>query len=129
MVHHGGRTVRGFTLMEVMIALMIFGLLAMTVQQVTSGYMGAYNRLEGQVMATWIAQNRMAEMRMQDGLPGVSESTDELEFGPWEWEIETVISVTEDPAMRRVDLTIGRIDPNYTESRQQLVFTGYLGEH
>lgn len=120
----------GFTLIEVMIALMIFGLLAATLQQVASGYMGNYRRIEGQTLATWIARNRMAEMRLQDELPGTGESDEELSFGPYDWEIETTISNTQDPAMRRVEMTLYRISEQSTIRRQQqLVFTGFLGQH
>ncbi|WP_202405631.1 MULTISPECIES: type II secretion system minor pseudopilin GspI [Halomonadaceae] len=118
---------RGFTLMEVMIALMIFGLLAATLQQVASGYISNYRRIESQTMASWIAQNRLTEMRLQDQMPATGESDDEVAFGGHEWEIETVVSATEDPAIRRVEMTLYRVAPN-GDPVQQLVFTGFLGQ-
>ena len=129
MRRHSGRAA-GFTLIEVMIALMIFGLLAATLQQVASGYMGNYRRIEGQTLATWIARNRLAEMRLQEELPGTGESDEELSYGPYDWEIETSISSTQDPAMRRVEMTVYRISEQGTTRRQQqLVFTGFLGQN
>lgn len=119
---------RGFTLMEVMIALMIFGLLAATLQQVASGYMNSYRRVESQTMAAWIAQNRLTEMRLQDEMPSTGESDDELEFGGYEWEMETVVSATDDPAIRRVEMTLHRMDQNRREGVRQLVFNGFLGQ-
>lgn len=120
---------RGFTLLEVMIALIIFGLLALTIQQAASGYMGHYNRLEGQTMANWIAQNEMAEIRLRQELPDITESTDRDEFANREWEISRVVSSTEDPTMRRVELEIKRYDETYQEYRTQLFFDGFVGEH
>ncbi|WP_179105733.1 type II secretion system minor pseudopilin GspI [Vreelandella utahensis] len=117
----------GFTLMEVMIALMIFGLLAATLQQVASGYMNNYRRIESQTMASWIAQNRLTEMRLQDQMPATGESDDEVEFGGHEWEVETAVSDTEDPAIRRVEMTLYRVDQR-GDPVQQLVFTGFLGQ-
>ena len=129
-MRQGNRKAAGFTLVEVMIALMIFGLLAATLQQVASGYMGNYRRIEGQTLATWIARNRLAEMRLQDELPGTGESDEELTYGPYDWEIETSISSTEDPAMRRVEMTVYRIDEQRASRRQQqLIFTGFLGQN
>lgn len=119
---------RGFTLMEVMIALMIFGLLAAMLQQVASGYINNYRRIESQTMASWIAQNRLTEMRLQDQMPGTGESDEELEFGGHEWEMETNVSETEDPAIRRVEMTLYRLTGSRGERRQQLVFTGFLGQ-
>ncbi len=119
----------GFTLIEVMIALMIFGLLAATIQQVASGYMDHYRRLEGQTMATWIAQNQMAELRLQEEMPGTGESDQEISFGSYEWEVERTVSATEDPAMRRVDFTLYRVQDGPGEPQRQLVFSGFLGQN
>lgn len=119
----------GFTLMEVMIALMIFGMLALTIQQVSSGYMGHYHRLEGQTMATWIAQNRLAEMRLEEDLPGEGESDEELEFGGHNWELAIAVSGTEDPLIRRVDITVSRLNQVAGDARRQRVFSGFLGEN
>lgn len=124
----GAVRVRGFTLMEVMIALMIFGLLAAMLQQVASGYMSNYRRIEGQTMASWIAQNRLTEMRLQDQMPATGESDDELEFGGHEWKVETDIRNTEDAAIRRVEMTLYRVQSNQGNPVQQLVFTGFLGQ-
>lgn len=129
MMNSQGHRLAGFTLVEVMIALMIFGLLAATLQQVASGYMGNYRRIEGQTMATWIARNRLAEMRLQDEMPGTGESDEEVSYGPHEWEVETDISNTEDPAMRRVEMTVYRLDDQGAGRQQQLVFTGFLGQN
>lgn len=123
------RTMAGFTLVEVMIALMIFGLLAATLQQVASGYMGNYSRIESQTMATWIARNRLAEMRLQDELPGTGTSDEEVEYGSHEWEVETEISTTEDPDMLRVEMTVYRIDDQTSDKLQQILFTGFLGRN
>ncbi|TVP60267.1 MAG: type II secretion system protein GspI [Halomonadaceae bacterium] len=127
--HPCSRHPNGFTLMEVMIALMIFGMLALTIQQVSSGYMGHYHRLEGQTMATWIAQNRMAEMRLEETMPAEGDSDEELEFGGHQWELAISVSGTEDPFMRRVDITVSRIDQGFGDARRQRVFSGFLGEN
>jgi len=69
-------------------------------------------------------------MRLQDELPGTGESDEELSYGPYDWEIETDISNTEDPAIRRVEMTVYRINERVANRRQQqLVFTGFLGQN
>lgn len=119
---------RGFTLMEVMIAMMIFGLLTAMLQQIVSGYINNYRRIESQTMASWIAQNRLTEMRLEDKMPGTGESDDEITFGGHDWEMETVVSNTEDPAIRRVEMTLYRLQGRQDKRVQQLVFTGFLGK-
>lgn len=124
----GHRSNRGFTLIEVMIALMVFGLLAAMLQEVASSYIGNYRRIESQTMASWIAQNRLTEMRLQDQMPGTGSSDEEVEFGGHDWELETEISETEDPAIRRVEMTLYLAPEGQGERRQQLLFTGFLGQ-
>ena len=123
------QAITGFTLIEVMIALMVFGLLAATLQQVASGYMGNYRRIESQTMATWIARNRLAEMRLENQLPATGDSDDEIEYGSYDWEMETTVSNTDDPAMRRVEMTLYRIEEPGSRRMRQLVFTAFLGQH
>lgn len=122
------RALPGFTLVEVMIALMVFGLLAATLQQVATGYMGNYRRIESQIMATWIARNRLAAMRLEDELPGTGNSDDEVEYGSHDWAIETSVSNTDDPGMRRVEMTFYRIEEPGSRRLKQLVYTGFLGQ-
>ena len=53
---------RGFTLLEVMIALVIFGLVATVIQKVTSQNIAQYERIRLKTIANWIAENKMVEV-------------------------------------------------------------------
>ncbi|MFE8071730.1 type II secretion system minor pseudopilin GspI [Marinobacteraceae bacterium S3BR75-40.1] len=120
---------RGFTLIEVLVALLIFGLLATTIQRTASLYFDHYERIEAKTFATWIAQNELAEMRLSDTFPSPGNSRDELTYADQDWVVETQIAVTQDATMRRVELTISKIDPTSGDAHQQLVYEGFLGEH
>ncbi|GCW92103.1 type II secretion protein GspI [Escherichia coli] len=51
---------RGFTLLEVMLALAIFALAAMAVLQIASGTLSNQQILEEKTVAGWVAENQTA---------------------------------------------------------------------
>ena len=51
---------RGFTLLEVMLALAIFALVAMAVLQIASGALSNQQILEEKTVAGWVAENQTA---------------------------------------------------------------------
>lgn len=120
---------KGFTLIEVLMALLIFGMIAATVQHAASLYFSHYERIENKTMATWIAENRLAELRLAEQFPGLGKQTEEVRFANEDWFTETVISATPEPLMRRVEIAVDLIGANDGERRRQVVFEGYLGQH
>ena len=55
---------RGFTLMEVMVALMVFALVSTAVSRVTSQGAQQALYLQRKTIATWIVENKLTEMRV-----------------------------------------------------------------
>lgn len=97
---------RGFTLIEVLVALMVFGLIATAASQIGSQYMGSFERVRDLTLASWIAGNRMNEVRLQEEFPSVSESSDELEYAGRRWRVITDVSDTDEESMRRVEVRV-----------------------
>lgn len=97
---------RGFTLIEVLVALMVFGLIASAASQVGSQYMGSFERVRDLTLASWIAGNRMNEIRLQEEFPPVSKSSDELEYAGRRWRVITDVSDTDEESMRRVEVRV-----------------------
>lgn len=119
---------KGFTLIEVLVALLIFGLLATTIQRTASLYFDHYGRIEAKTFATWIAQNRLAEMRVNDSFPAPGNSREEMTYADQDWVVETLIEAT-GQGIRRVEMTIHKIDQTTGEERQQLIYEGFLGQN
>lgn len=118
----------GFTLLEVMVALLIFALFAAAVQRAASQYYGDYERIEAKTLATWIAENRVAELRLASSLPPVADNTDETDFAGEHWRVETNVKNTQDSTIRRVDVTVSLFGSNASKPKQQLVFSGFVGK-
>jgi type II secretion system protein I len=70
----------GFTLLEVMVALIIAALALAATMASISQMVDAGTTLRERTYASWIAENRIAEMRLQNVLPEVDDSSGEVEF-------------------------------------------------
>lgn len=84
--------IRGFTLVEVMVALAIvaFGLTALFTA--TSQTVNASAYLREKTLAQWIALNRISEARIEGQPPADEEMSGELEYAGqnWRWELKTI---------------------------------------
>jgi general secretion pathway protein I len=99
---------RGFTLIEVLVALLIFGLIATAAAQVGSQYIASYERVRDKTLAAWLAENRINEIRLQSSLPATSSAASDQEFGPYRWQVITRVTATADANIRRVEVSVGR---------------------
>lgn len=111
---------RGFTLIEVLVALMVFGLIATAASQVGSQYIGNFERVRDLTLASWLASNQMNEIRLQEDFPSVAENSEEVEYAGRRWRVITTVSETDEPTMRRIEVDIqayrGSGDPDQIQS-------------
>jgi general secretion pathway protein I len=103
---HAGRS-RGFTLIEVMVALLIVsvGLAALMITVSSTARTSGY--LRDKTVAQWIALNRISEVRlnMNTGAPGsmgTAADTGELNFANRTWHYDTRYFDTNVASMKRV---------------------------
>ncbi|OZB17690.1 MAG: type II secretion system protein GspI [Marinobacter sp. 34-60-7] len=118
----------GFTLLEVLVALLVFGLIATAAAEVGSNYISSYERIRDRTLAAWVADNRINELRLQDELPGISENSDDTEFGNYRWRVTTDVQGTEEPTMRRVDIRIEKYPADGGEPFQIHTLSAFLGQ-
>jgi len=64
------------------------------------------DRLGQRTLATWVASNRLAELRMARQFVGTGSQTAEAELGGLRWRTEETYSVTPDPNISRVDIQV-----------------------
>ncbi len=118
----------GFTLIEVLIALLVFGLIAGAASEVGSQYINSYERIRDKTLAAWIAENRMNELRLSEEFPGVGENANELDYGEYRWLVISEVIDTEEPTIRRVEVTVERFMGIGDESRPVHTLSGFIGE-
>ena len=115
----------GFTLIEILVAVAILAVaLAATTRAAslaTDGTLETRQRL----LATWAAQNRVAELRARRIFPAVASTRLNTEQGGLALVIEETVNDTQNPTIRRVDLAVGDArDPNRVLTR----LTAYVAQ-
>ncbi len=104
---------RGFTLIEVLVALVIVGLGMMAVFGQLNQMLTATARLRDKTLATWIAVDRITELQANGEYPRIGERSDDLKMGRSEWTYTIRTSEIPGMDMRRVDVTVSYVDtPN-----------------
>ncbi|WP_417594649.1 type II secretion system minor pseudopilin GspI [Oceanospirillum sp.] len=99
---------QGFTLLEVMIALAILAVASAGLLTASSGYVRQSSQLEQRVIANWVAQNKINELRLAGSPPGIGESRSETELAGRHFLLKTQIFSTESPFLVRVELEVYR---------------------
>lgn len=97
---------RGFTLIEVMVALTIVVLGMAAVWSGSSQATINASRLQKKTFANWIAMNRLAEMRLERSWPEVGRSDGDVEFANQEWRWFANVTQTQVEDMRRVEVSV-----------------------
>jgi general secretion pathway protein I len=116
---------RGFTLIEVLAALVIVALgMLGVIQAVTqTARNGVY--LREKTLAHWIAMNVITEHRLLSAPPDVSESSDEVDFAGQRWLWTMTVTQTEVESLRRMDVAVRLADR--PEGEALTTVTGFYG--
>ena len=117
---------RGFTLLEVLVALAIFAVSALVLLQQSGRSARQLYTLESRTLADWIAENELARLRLQANLPATGEKRSEIRFGSRDWILLTDVESTTRDDLRRVSVRV--FEPTNAD---QHVFelTGFVGRH
>jgi general secretion pathway protein I len=124
MISRPFRRAAGFTLIEVMVALAIAALSLAAVAASDSQMIEAGSTMQERTYASWIAQNKIAEMRLANTQPEVSETNGELEFAELEWGWRAIVSETGVEDLYRVDVEISYAGSDAVLRR----VSGFIGE-
>lgn len=99
---------KGFTLLEVMVALVILavGMSALVRAAGSNASSAAY--LKSRTFAQWVAANRINEIRLQHQWPATGSQSGRVFFAGVEWAWRQKTQNTQDKDIRRVDVTVQR---------------------
>lgn len=100
----------GFTLIEVLVALVIVSLGMMAVQTQMNRYALTAGYMEDKTLASWIGTNKVVELSTLQAWPEVGSSDDDVEFAGRQWVMEIEISETQVENLRRVDVNVSYAD-------------------
>ncbi len=97
---------KGFTLLEVMIALAILAVASAGLLTASSGFVRQSGQLEQRVVANWAAQNWMNELRLSGTPPRIGESRAEAQLAGRRFLLKAETRSTESPLLVRVELKV-----------------------
>lgn len=115
---------RGFTLLEVLVALVVATLALGAVLAAVSQMADTGLTMRERTYASWIGQNKITELRLANVIPEVSESSGEIEYAGQEWAWSANISETGVENLFRIDVDVSR--PGSDDIIRSLV--GFIGE-
>ncbi|TXR53504.1 prepilin-type N-terminal cleavage/methylation domain-containing protein [Reinekea thalattae] len=87
------RASRGFTLVELMIALFIFALLASTITLTNIQSLRTARQLDEQLQGRWVNQNVLTEMRLAESFPRSGSTDREYEYNGQTWLVDIEVQV------------------------------------
>ena len=97
---------RGFTLLEVMVAVTIFAAVAMTITDTSSMRINNLLSMHTSTLASFVAENRLTEIRIAGPAPAAGDSTDTVRMAGRDWYLYTHVEETQFPGVRRVEVAV-----------------------
>ena len=122
---------RGFTLLEVMVALAIFAIVAAVVLTAAGRSVNNAGRLEALTLAGWIADNRLTELQLQQPAPDIGREDQELEFGGRQWQTLSEVETSGTPGLLRIRVWVAEVESRRGDDsiseRAVTSLTGFVG--
>jgi len=97
---------RGFTLIEILVALAVLSIAALTALRASGNAVNNIHALKQQSFAHWLALNKSAELELASSAweQGKMEGTELMANQRWYW--RAAVHETPEPEMRRVELSV-----------------------
>lgn len=117
------RRLLGFTLIEILVALAIVAIGLAAAVRATYQVTAATENTRLRLVATWVAQDRLAEHSARADWPAPGPASGRANQGPFAFAWSETVSATADPALRRIDIAVAEAArPDYVVARLE----GYL---
>lgn len=117
---------RGFTLVEVLVALVVVALGLTALMVAVNGTARTSGFLRDKTLAQWIALNRLSEVRLNVTKFGQNTDVGELDFGSRKWHYDTRYFDTSIASMKRVVVRVYLGDAK-TKGNPIVQAVGFLG--
>ena len=96
----------GMTLLEVMVALFIFAVTGTAIMKSASEHLTGVGHIEDITLATWVANNRLTQLHLDNTWPVKNKKKGEQEMGRRKWYWQQVVTKTNDKDMVQVEVSV-----------------------
>ncbi len=117
---------RGFSLLEILVALAIFALVSIAAYQQVSAVTSASTRMEEKYYALWGAENGLEQYFVGRKWPVTGEDVVEYEMAGREWRVSTVISETDNQDLRKLETSVFAQD---NEENAVITLVRFIGKY
>jgi general secretion pathway protein I len=118
---------KGFTLLEVLVALAVFAVAAMALMRVSESQLRLSKTLEEKTFAHWVALNMLTEMQIGQDWPNIGEQTGKVSMASRDWKVKVKTQATPVSRVRRIEILVGIAPKDFTDEMQELtLLTGFI---
>jgi general secretion pathway protein I len=103
----------GFTLIEVLIALVIAAIALSAISRVVAQSIDTTAALRDRELGTWVAQNQLAQLRLTHAWPPTDTTDGDTELAGRHWRWTQVVATTPYPGLRRVEISVSGGDSKH----------------
>ena len=122
------KATKGFTLLEVLVAMAIFASVAAVVLGASARSLQNASRLEDKAIASWLADNRLTEMQLAKDPPPLGKDSRSLTYAGRDWQLYSETVLTSEPGLRRVSLWLAKSPVRSTVKAQAVLYlVGFIG--
>lgn len=123
------RVSRGFTLIEVLIAVAILAFSLVAAIAAGSNAARSASFVRDKTLATWVAHDRLTELDAQPLWPAVGDSNDDVTMGGVDWTWHAKVKETPDPTLHRIDIVVQKKkDPSHYTYASLSAFIANVGK-
>jgi general secretion pathway protein I len=99
--------ITGMTLLEVLVALFIFALTGTAIMKAASDHLIGVGQIEDITIATWVANNRLTQLHIDNTWPIKNNQKGEQEMARRKWYWQQRVMKTSDADMVQVEVSVG----------------------
>ncbi|AWL10624.1 Type II secretion system protein [Saliniradius amylolyticus] len=97
---------KGMTLLEIMVALVIFALTGSAVMKAATDHLTNVTTLKDLTFATWVANNRLTQLQLEQQWPPENNRSGTQQLAQQDWYWRQTVKETGDRQMRAVDIHV-----------------------